>query len=73
MAMRGTDGRRTEKADQISVKLDEAMKPIFKEAMKCGITPEEFCYLAHEEADMLGMTYLRHKYSDNKGGNHETN
>ena len=73
MAMRGNDGRRTEKADRISVKLDEAMKPIFTEAMKCGITPEEFCYLAHEEADMLGMAYLRHKRKDDEGGRHEPN
>ena len=67
MAIRYYDGSRSKGAEEVTKKLREAMEPIFQYAMEKNITPEEFCYLTFEEADLLGLTYNRHKYGGGKG------
>ena len=61
MAIRDANGIRTNEAAEIAEKLSEAIWPVFEDAMKRGMTPEDFCYLVYAEADLMGLTYLREK------------
>lgn len=48
-------------ATKMSENIEVALLPIFNEALKNGMSVEDFCYLVNDAAQTIILQYIRHK------------